>query len=154
SGSASIDPGSVTNSGAWVADTYTIAFSSPTQYQVTDSAGAVVASGNYASGEAIAFNGAQVTVSGTPAAGDQFTVTPAGKASVFSTIAGLINTLNSGTLTSAEVATQIGGALQQIDTALTNIGNVQAGVGGRLNAVSAAAASAQTTQTNIQTAVS
>ncbi|HET9330256.1 MAG TPA: flagellar hook-associated protein FlgL [Steroidobacteraceae bacterium] len=153
-GSASIDPGSVTNQAAWVPDTYSIAFTSPTQYQVTNAAGAVVTSGNYVSGDAITFNGAQVTVSGTPAAGDQFTVAPAGTGSVFSAINSLITTLSSTTLTSSQVATQLGGALQQIDTGLNNLGNVQAGVGGRLNAVTAAATSAQTTQTNIQTSVS
>jgi len=153
-GSASIDTGSVTNPGAWVADVYTVSFSSPTQYQVTNGAGAVVASGAYTSGNAIAFNGAEVTISGTPAAGDQFTVAPAGKASVFSTIAGLITTLNSSTLSSAQISTQVGGAIQQIDAALNNFNNVQAGVGGRLNAVTAAAASAQTTQTNLTASVS
>jgi len=153
-GSASIDPGSLTNAAAWVPDTYTLAFTSPTQYQLTNGAGAVVASGNYVNGDAITFNGAQVTVSGTPAAGDQFTVAPAGSASVFSAVNSLIATLSSGTLSNSQVATQIGGALQQIDTALNNLGNVQAGVGGRLNTVSAAATSAQTTQTSIQTSVS
>jgi flagellar hook-associated protein 3 FlgL len=153
-GSASIDTGSVTNPGAWVPDVYTVSFSSPTQYQVTNGAGAVVASGAYTSGNAIAFNGAEVTISGTPAAGDQFTVAPAGKASVFSTIAGLITTLNSSTLSSAQISTQVGGAIQQIDAALNNFNNVQAGVGGRLNAVTAAAASAQTTQTNLTASVS
>ena len=153
-GSASIDPGTVTNQAAWVPDTYTVAFTSPTQYQVTNGAGAVVTSGNYVSGDAITFNGAQVTVSGTPAAGDRFTVAPAGSGSVFSAINSLITTLSSTTLSSSQVATQLGGALQQIDTGLNNLGNVQAGVGGRLNAVTAAATSAQTTQTNIQTSVS
>src|SRR5262249_20067444 len=77
-GTASIDAGSLTNSAAWVPDTYTISFSSPPQYQVTNSANTVVASGTYASGQSIAFNGAQVTLSGTPAAGDSFSATPAG----------------------------------------------------------------------------
>jgi flagellar hook-associated protein 3 FlgL len=153
-GSASIDPGSLTNPAAWVPDVYSIAFSSPTQYQVTNGAGTVVASGAYVSGNAIAFNGAEVAISGTPAAGDQFTVTPAGKASVFSTIAGLITTLGSSTLSSAQISTQAGGAIQQIDAALNNFNNVQAGVGGRLNAITAAASSAQTTQTNLTASVS
>jgi flagellar hook-associated protein 3 FlgL len=153
-GGASINPGSVTNAAAWVPDTYTISFSSPTQYQVTNSAGAVVGSGTYTSGAAIAFNGVAVTVSGVPAAGDQFTVAPAGKASVFSTISNLIATLNSGTLTSAQITTRVGGAIQQLDNALGNFGYVQASVGGRLNAVSTAANTAQATQTQLQGTVS
>ena len=153
-GSGSIDTGSVINATAWVPDSYTIAFTSPTQYQVTNSGGTVVASGNYASGSAIAFAGIKVTVSGAPAAGDQFTVAPAGKASVFSTIANLIATLNSTSLSSGQVTTQIGTALRQIDNALSGFGYVQASVGGRLNAVTAAANSAQTTQTELQGTVS
>jgi flagellar hook-associated protein 3 FlgL len=153
-GSGSIGTGSVTNAAAWVPDTYTIAFTSPTQYQVTNSGGAVVASGTYTSGSAIAFNGIQVTVSGAPAAGDQFAVAPAGKASVFSTISNLIATLNSSSLTSAQITTQIGGAIQQIDNALSGFGYVQASVGGRLNAVTTASNAAQSTQTQLQGTVS
>ena len=153
-GSGSIGAGSVTSAAAWIPDTYTIAFSSPTQYQVTNSGGTVVASGTYSGGSAIAFNGIQVTVSGAPAAGDQFTVAPAGKASVFSTIANLIATLNSSSLNSAQVTTQIGTALQQIDNALSGFGYAQASVGGRLNAVTTAANSAQATQTQLQGTVS
>lgn len=154
SGSASIDTGSVTNPAAWVPDTYTLSFTTPTQYQVTNSSGAVVTSGTYTSGNAIAFDGIQVTVSGTPATGDEFTVAPAGTASVFSTLSSLIGTLNSGSLTGAQTTTQIGGALQQIDNALNNLDNVQASVGGRLNAVSTAASGAQTQQTQMQQSVS
>lgn len=153
-GNASIDPGSIRSPAAWVADTYTLAFSSATQYQVTNSAGAVVASGSYVSGDSIAFDGAEVTVSGTPAAGDQFTIAPAGRASVFATIGNLIATLNSTSLSSAQITTRIGGALRQIDTALGHIDDVQAAVGGRLNAISAAAASAQSEQTSLQGSIS
>jgi flagellar hook-associated protein 1 len=67
---------SVTNPAAYVPDTYTITFSSATQYQVTNSGGTVVASGAYTSGSPIDFEGAEATVSGTPAAGDTFTVSP------------------------------------------------------------------------------
>jgi flagellar hook-associated protein 3 FlgL len=153
-GSGSIDAGSVTNAAAWVPDTYTIAFTSPTQYQVTNSGGTVVASGTYTSGSAITFNGIQTTISGAPAAGDQFTVAPAGKASVFSTIGNLITALNSGSLSSGQLTTQIGTAIQQIDNALSGFGYAQASVGGRLNAVTTSANAAQTTQTQLQGTVS
>jgi flagellar hook-associated protein 3 FlgL len=153
-GNGTIDTGSVTNAAAWVPDTYTISFVSPTQYQVTNGAGTVVASGTYQSGNAIAFNGIEVTVSGAPAIGDHFTVAPAGKASVFGALSSLIATLDSSSLTSAQITTQIGGALQQIDNALSHFDNVQASVGGRLNAVTTAANGAQTTQTQLQGQVS
>ena len=57
-----------------------ISFTSATQYQVTDSTNAVVGTGNYTSGTPITFNGASVTLTGTPANGDTFTVGPNTKA--------------------------------------------------------------------------
>ncbi len=154
-GTASIGTGTVTDPSAWVPDTYTISFSSPTQYQVTNGAGTVVASGSsFNSGDSISFNGVQVAVTGTAAAGDQFTVASAGTASAFSTLSGLITTLNSSTLNSAQLTTQIGGALEQIDGAITNLSNVSASVGARLNSITSSQSTAQTTQTDIQTSIS
>jgi len=154
SGSGTIDTGSVITPSQWVPSTYTISFTSPSVYQVTNSAGTVVGSGTYTSGDAIDFSGVEVTISGAPAAGDSFSVAPAGQASVFSTINSLITTLSSSSLSSEQVSTQIGNAIQQIDTALNGFDNVQASVGARLNAISTAATSAQTTQTQIQGTVS
>jgi len=152
-GTGSIGASTVTNPSAWVPDTYTISFTSPTQYQVTNSAGTTVASGAFASGDSIAFNGVQLTLNGAPATGDQFTVAPAGTASAFSTLSNLITTLNS-TASSPQLATKIGGALQQLDGALTNFSNVQASVGARLNSVTTSASTAQSIQTKLQTSIS
>ncbi len=155
-GSGSIDAGTVTDPSEWSGSsgTYTISFTSPTQYQVTDADDNVVTSGTYTSGDAIAFDGIQVTVSGTPATGDAFTVAPAGTASVFSTLSGLISTLSSTTLNSGQLATQIGTAEQQLSNALDNIDDVQASVGARINAVTASQSSAQSQQTTLQSSVS
>jgi flagellar hook-associated protein 3 FlgL len=153
-GTASIDAGTVTNPSAWVPDTYTISFSSPTQYQITNSGGTVVSSGTYTSGNAIAFDGVQVTLTGAPATGDQFTVAAAGTASVFSTLSGLVSTLTSTTLNSAQLTTQVGTALQQLQGAVAHMGDVQASVGSRVNVITSAQSSAQTQQTNLQSSVS
>jgi flagellar hook-associated protein 3 FlgL len=153
-GTASIDAGSVTNLSAWVPDTYTISFTSPTQYQVTNGADTVVTSGTYTSPGTIAFDGVQVTVSGTPATGDKFTVAPAGTASAFSTLSNLITTLNSTTLNAGQLTTQISGALEQIGNAVTNIDDVQASVGARLNAITSSQSTAQSEQTDLQTSIS
>ncbi len=93
-------------------------------------------------------------VSGTPAANDTFTVAPAGKASVFSTLNGLITTLNSAGMNNGQLATRIGNALQQIDGAVTNLSNVSAAVGARINSITAAQSTERSTQTNLQTQVS
>ena len=157
-GSASLGPGTVTDPSAWTPDTYTVSFSSPTQYQVTNSSGAVVASGTDAATSggsfSISFKGIQLSFSGVPASGDQFTVAPAATASVFSTIASAIGTLNSTSLNSAQLSTQLNDVLQQVDGALNNLNQVQASVGARLNAVSAASTTAQSQQTTLQTSIS
>ena len=154
-GTASISPGTVVNAAAWVPDTYTIKFTAPGSYTVTNSSGTAVASGTgLASGAAISFNGVQVSLSGTVAAGDTFTVAKAGNASAFSTLQNLINTLNNPNLGQAQLATQVGGALQQIDNAITNLSNVSASAGARVNAISSAKSSEQANQVNLQGQVS
>ena len=79
---------------------------------------------------------------------------PAGSSSAFATIGSLINTLNSGTLSAAQISTQVGGAIEQIDGALNNLNDVQASVGGRLNAITTAQSGAQTQQTDLQSETS
>jgi flagellar hook-associated protein 3 FlgL len=155
-GAASIGPGTVTNPSQWVPDTYTIDFTDATDYTVTNSSGTLVTQGTYDSttGGTIAFNGIQVTISGPPASGDQFTVAPSGKSSVFATLSGLITTLTSPTLNSGQIATQISQSLEQIDGAMSNLNDVQASVGGRIDAVTASQATAQARQTSFQTSIS
>lgn len=73
-GNATISAPTITNPSAWTSGNFTISFTSATNYQVTNSGGTIVASGAYSSGSPISFNGEQVTISGTPAIGDSFTV--------------------------------------------------------------------------------
>jgi flagellar hook-associated protein 1 len=73
-GDATIDQGSVATNGSWIRGNYTLSFTGPAAYQVTNSAGVVVQNGAYASGAPINFNGVQVAVSGAPAAGDSFSI--------------------------------------------------------------------------------
>jgi len=152
-GSGSIGGGSITDPSAWVPDTYTIAFTDPSTYQVTNSTGTVVTSGTYTNGDTISFNGAQVTLNGTPAAGDQFTLAPSGTTSAFSALSNLIGTLNSTTLNNGQRTTQINAAVQQIQNSITNFSNVSASVGARLNSITAAQSSATTIETNLKTNV-
>jgi flagellar hook-associated protein 3 FlgL len=154
-GTGSIGAGTLVTPGAWIPDTYTISFTSPTTYSVTNSANVVVATGNaFKDGDSIAFNGIQVPITGTPAAGDTFTVAKAGNASAFSTLQGLITTLSSSALSAAQISSQIGGALQQIDNAMTNMNNVSASVGARINSITASQSTARTVQTNLTISVS
>jgi flagellar hook-associated protein 3 FlgL len=157
-GTAAVGSSTVTNPSAWSPGTYTIEFTSPTQYQVTSATGATVASGTYAASSngtfTIGFKGIQLSFNGVPATGDQFTVAAAGTASVFSTLASAIDTLNSTQLNAAQITTQLNTISEQLTGALNNFNLVQASVGGRINAVSAAQSSAQSQQTDYQTAIS
>jgi flagellar hook-associated protein 1 len=73
-GTGTISTPTITDPTTWTSGTYTVAFTSATQYQVTDSTGNVITSGAYTSGSPISFNGEQVSISGAPASGDTFTV--------------------------------------------------------------------------------
>jgi flagellar hook-associated protein 1 len=72
----------VTDPTSWTNGTFTVTFTDPTDYQVTDGSGNVVTFGAYASGSPISFNGEQLSISGTPATGDSFTVGPASATNV------------------------------------------------------------------------
>jgi flagellar hook-associated protein 3 FlgL len=138
-GSGVIDSGTVANPTQWDPDTYTIRFTTATTYDVLDSATPtpnVVVSGTYTPGDAIAFNGIQVTLTGTPAANDEFTVATSGTEDMFTTLADLLTTLARNTTSGSERAqfnTEMGSALTQLDSALDHIGSVRADVGSRLD---------------------
>jgi flagellar hook-associated protein 1 len=57
-----------------LSDTVTVAFSSPTNYTITDSTNGATASGTYTAGQPIAFNGWSLTLLGAPKAGDSVNV--------------------------------------------------------------------------------
>ena len=154
-GSGSISTGSVSQPNQWVPGNYTISFTDPTDYTITDnSSGATVGSGTYSDGNTISFNGAQFTISGNPATGDTFSIAPSGTTSAFSALSNLITTLNSTSLNNGQLATQIGSSIQQISNTITNFSNVSASVGSRLNAITAAQSTAGTNQTTMKTNVS
>jgi flagellar hook-associated protein 3 FlgL len=153
-GSGSIDSGSVVDSTQWVPDNYTVTFTSPTNYQVTDNTTGttVVPSGTYTSGSAIAFDGVEVTVSGAPAAGDSFNVAPSGKQSMFATLTQLSAALSKPANTAAakaQLATSIASALTNIDQDVSHLTTVSASVGARINLLTAQATTNTTTGTTL-----
>jgi flagellar hook-associated protein 1 FlgK len=123
-GTGAVSASVVTNPAAWVPGTYKISFTSASQYQITDSTNTVIGTGTYTSGTPIAFNGASVTLGGTPANGDTFTVGAASSSSVGdnSNVFALIDSLsaasfNGGTTSLGNVAnnlvSQVGVLTQQ-----------------------------------------
>lgn len=152
SGRAIIDVGAVTDGAAWGAaataspDGYKIKFSiSPTAttYAVLQADGSSLdptISGNYLSGQAINFLGVQVLVNGTPANGDEFTIAPTngGAESVFDTLDRLVAALETSNLTGAiraQISTELGGLVNQLDQAIANLSDVRSSIGSRLNII-------------------
>ena len=141
-GGATIDVGRVSDLSAWIGDNYTLEFTSATEWRVLDDTTPTpveVANGTgFASGQAITFNGISVTVTGTPAANDTFSITPAANTDVFAMVEDVAQALQLGTTTPQDAAvfqSRIGAALSNLDQALDRIVTVRAEVGSRLAAI-------------------
>ncbi len=137
-GTAFFKTATVTDTSAWVPDDYTITFTSPTAYAVTDSGGNTVASGAWSAGETISFRGASIAIDGVPAAGDVFSVKPSANRSVFAMVTRIITALEGDTVTQAGRAAfqnTLNATLLDFDQAETHLGNVRSTVGARLAAI-------------------
>ena len=152
-GSGVIDAGSINSRGAWVTGAFTLGFTSGSAWQVTDSSNVVVASGNYTSGGAIAFNGVQVSIIGAPAAGDTFTIATAGTRDIFSTLDGIVTALQGGASNDAlraQLNSSLNGSLQQLDQATEQLLTVRSQVGARLSTLDDADGARQAQLTDLQ----
>lgn len=155
-GTASVQSAQVTNAAQYSGGSYTVKFSGG-QYQVLDSASNTVASGSYSNGSAISFGGVSLSLTGTPADGDSFSVAASGAQSLFSTVQNLIGLVQAPVATGAQRAqnqTAMYGALQALSGAQTHISGVQAGVGAREQSVSSAVTQLQARSTQLQSALS
>jgi flagellar hook-associated protein 3 FlgL len=120
-GAASIDPGAVGNPSALTGSAYTIDFDGA-NYVVTRASDstqtvfAVAATGP----TTIERDGLRVTLTGQPAAGDRFTIAPAGYQSLFDTVAQAISMLQqplTDAAARARFATGLAGALASVEQA-------------------------------------
>lgn len=136
-GAGVIDAGSVTNVALWVPDSYTITFTVPDSYEVQDSAGTLLTSGAYTSGQAIGFAGLQVTIAGAPAAGDSFTLAPSQDQDLFTSYQNLISALEAP-VSDADKAgfnNAVNRFLVDVDQASESILDTRLGIGARLNSL-------------------
>ncbi len=108
---------------------------------------ATVTSGNFTAGSDLQFGGLDIGITGTPAAGDQFTVQPAGTSSVFQTVQGLVSALGSA----APDRQQIQDAIANLDSAQTTIQSAQAALGSSLAEIQNVQSADGTASTNDQT---
>ena len=141
-GGATIDVGTVVDPNAWVRDNYTLRFTSPTDWVIEDDTlptpVTITTGTGFTSGQTISFLGARVTLTGTPATGDSFTIQPAGDTDMFAVLDNLIATLDGGAgLPSDRPIYQhhIGTSIADIDQSLSRVLSVRAEVGSRLSAI-------------------
>jgi len=137
-GTGTISAGTVTSPSALTGDQYTITIGAGgTTYNVQNTTtGTSAASGSYTSPTSISFDGMQVQLSGTPAAGDTFTVAPSGYQSIFTTLANAITALQTPTAGSPTAAAQQSAALTtalgNVQQAITSMSTSQASMGAQL----------------------
>jgi len=160
-GNAYIGVGVVTDPAAWVADNYTLQFTSATDWQVVDDGTptpAVIASGSgFISGQDIAFRGVSVTVTGAPVAGDSFGISPAQDTDVFAMLDQLASTLEGDPAIAGsepEFQAQLGASLANLDAGLERVVSVRAEVGARLQAIDTAADFRDSEEVDLQSLIS
>jgi flagellar hook-associated protein 3 FlgL len=154
-GNATVTSYQVTSPSQFTGGQYSVQFSGG-NYQVLNSSNAVVASGAYTSGNAIQFAGVSLTITGTPADGDSFTVGPSSTQSLFTTVQNLITAVSSGATGAqgAQNQTALIDSMQALSTAQNHISNVLAGVGSRQQAVTNASSQLTARTTQLQTTLS
>ena len=147
-GTAVMTSGSVVDESAYIEDDYTLSFATNTAGEtVVMVSGAV--SGNvipptglpddapvYVEGQSVAFNGIQVEITGTPDAGDDFSIKPSKNQSLFSTIKRMVNNLQktvTGPEDKAVIQTENNQLMEQIDTVIDHVVIHQTDMGARLN---------------------
>jgi flagellar hook-associated protein 3 FlgL len=147
----------VTNPAAYTGGTYAINFTAANTYEVRDSSNALVTSGSYTAGQAIAFAGVQVTLTGQPATGDTFSVAPSTNQSVFTTVQNLVTALQTttgSTASQAKLNNLVNSAINNIDRALDHSSSVRADIGGRLNSITTQLSVSGAQQIQLKTSIS
>ncbi|MGH8506019.1 MAG: flagellar hook-associated protein FlgL [Stenotrophobium sp.] len=121
----------------WDGGSYSISFNAG-NYQVKDSSNNVIGSGAYTSGNGIRFRGIEVSFSGQPADGDNFSVGASQQKDVFKTISDLIGLVKNPPTTAAgraQFQTRMQGLQAELSNGLDQVVNVRATVGARLAAL-------------------
>jgi flagellar hook-associated protein 3 FlgL len=141
-GNAKIDTGTVTSTTALTGQNYEIRLTAAATIDVVNTTtNTLVQSQAYVPGQAISFDGLQVTLTGTPAIGDEFIVTQGQTASVFDAIDQAIAALNTTVLNDTDRA-KVNDAIRQASASIEQAFNValakRAEVGGRMTALDTA----------------
>lgn len=155
-GLASVQDVHFTDSSQWDGGSYRVRIENG-QYSVLDSSDGVVASGSYASQNAIQFRGVSFTLAGEASSGDEFTLAPSRQQDIFTTAQNLIGVVSASGRSPAQKAqdqTAFFQALKSLDTAIDHLGNVRGGVGARLNALDDAGAQLESRSAQLKASLS
>ena len=141
-GTAQISDNVLVDLTAYQAHDFRISFTGPATYDVIDDTlGVTVLTAQpYVDGTAISFNGMDVTVFGSPATGDEFTISPSRNQSMFETLSNVVNALETGFADDADAAAfgfDMDRAFEDLDRALDRVTELRATTGARLNSIDA-----------------
>lgn len=118
---------------------YVVVFTGAATFDIEDENGTVLAAAQpYTSGSPITVNGAEITISGIPAGGDNFYIESSGKQSMMTTLSNVVEGLRSLTDTPADLATLgqlTDDTLENLESSMNNLGQVWAEIGARINTV-------------------
>ena len=144
-GSGIINAGSVTSPASLTGHSYEVSFAvtaGVTTYDVVDTTtGATLSAGNaFSNTNTISFDGLEFSITGDPANGGIFTISPSANQSIFKTVGDLITALetpSSGQPGGARLTNNLNSALQNLDNGLEKILSTRASVGSRLQELEA-----------------
>ena len=144
-GTGVIGGATVVTPSALPGDTYRLQFSvsgGVTTYDVIDvTTATTVSAGNpFTSGATIGVAGMQVSITGAPATGDQFTLAPSGAQSVFQTLQNLVAALNApaaGAAGATRLQNGLNAVLHDVDQALDHVLSTRADAGATLRELDA-----------------
>ncbi len=143
-GSGIVSNASVITPATWAssAQNFTVTFDNnvPQGYSISPSPTTTPASGTYTSGTTINIDGAQISISGTPALGDSFTLKASSNQSIFDTLSNMITTLQTpvvGVSGNANLANSMSTALNNLTMGLNSVLTARSAVGASMQEVTA-----------------
>ena len=155
SGSAWIDSGHVTSPNLITSSTYDLQFSTAggaTTYSVLKDGTAVSTGNAFSSGQQISVDGMSFAISGTPADGDEFEMTPSTKSlSVFDTLDNAVAQLSQAGLTGPDVQQAVQDGLRNVDQCNSQISSARSFAGTTLQRLDGVKGRLDATQLSAQT---
>ena len=137
-GTGILGAGSLVDPTAWVQDQYTVRFIDQGNFEVLDSAAAVVSAGTFQPGDTVAFRGIEFRLDGQPQGGDEFLAAPSRFQDMFASLDQLASAVELGVtddVSRAELNNGINAGLLNIDQAIGNVLDIRTQVGTRLSAI-------------------